>query len=93
MMRTAHARPDESLEAFDGHEYSRELGVKVLAGFKRLASLGFKTGGCPGFGLRRMLLSVDGRPKQLLAFGERKSITTDRVGHRSRARGGGGRCP
>ena len=61
-------------------EYSRELGVKVLAGLKRLASLGFKTGGCPGFGLRRMLLSIDiGQPKQLLAFGERKSITTDRV--------------
>ncbi len=29
-------------------EYSRELGVKVLAGLKRLASLGFKQGGMAG---------------------------------------------
>ena len=28
-------------------EYSRELGVKVLAGLKRLAHLGFKQGVCP----------------------------------------------
>jgi len=38
-------------------EYSRELGVKVLAGQKRLAMLGFKQGGLPGYGLRRMLVS------------------------------------
>src|SRR5438105_12500783 len=31
-------------------EYSRELGVKVLAGQKRLALLGFKQGGMPGYG-------------------------------------------
>jgi DNA invertase Pin-like site-specific DNA recombinase len=31
-------------------EYSRELGVKVLAGQKRLAMLGFKQGGMPGYG-------------------------------------------
>ena len=60
-------------------EYSRELGVKVLAGLKRLAALGFKPGGLPGYGLRRMLLSIDGQPKQILASGQRKSITTDRV--------------
>jgi recombinase len=60
-------------------EYSRELGVKVLAGLKRLAGLGFKQGGCPGYGLRRMLVSARGEPKLQLAQGERKSITTDRV--------------
>jgi DNA invertase Pin-like site-specific DNA recombinase len=60
-------------------EYSRELGVKVLAGLRRLAQLGFKQGGCPGYGLRRMLVSAAGEPKMLLAYGERKSITTDRV--------------
>jgi DNA invertase Pin-like site-specific DNA recombinase len=60
-------------------EYSRELGVKVLAGQKRLALLGFKQGGMPGYGLRRLLVSSDGHPKQQLAFGERKSIATDRV--------------
>jgi DNA invertase Pin-like site-specific DNA recombinase len=60
-------------------EFSRELGVKVLAGQKRLAHLGFKQGGMPGYGLRRMLISADRSPKQRLAHGERKSIATDRV--------------
>jgi DNA invertase Pin-like site-specific DNA recombinase len=60
-------------------EYSRELGVKVLAGLKRLARLGFKQGGCPGYGPRRMPVSRRGEPKLQLAPGERKSITTDRV--------------
>ncbi|MFZ1140239.1 MAG: recombinase family protein [Candidatus Sulfotelmatobacter sp.] len=60
-------------------EYSRELGVKVLAGQKRLAKLGFKQGGLPGYGLRRMLVSSAGTPKQELASGERKSIASDRV--------------
>jgi DNA invertase Pin-like site-specific DNA recombinase len=60
-------------------EYSRESGVKVLAGLKRLASLGFKQGGMPGYGLRRMLVSPAGVPKQLLDSGERKGIATDRV--------------
>jgi len=57
-------------------EYSRELGVKVLAGLKRLAHLGFKQGGMPGYGLRRMLVSPAGIPKQVLATGERKGIAT-----------------
>ncbi len=60
-------------------EYSRELGVKVLDGQRRLASLGFKQGGRPGYGLRRMLISPDRYPKQHLSDGERKSIATDRV--------------
>jgi DNA invertase Pin-like site-specific DNA recombinase len=60
-------------------EFSRELGVKVLEGQKRLARLGFKQGAVPGYGLRRMLVSATGVPKQELATGERKSIATDRV--------------
>jgi DNA invertase Pin-like site-specific DNA recombinase len=60
-------------------EYSRELSVKVFEGHKRLALLGFKQGGIPGFGLRRLLVDANRHPKQLLADGERKSIATDRV--------------
>jgi DNA invertase Pin-like site-specific DNA recombinase len=60
-------------------EYSRELGVKVIAGQKRLAELGFKQGGVPGYGFRRLLVSANGTPKQLLADGELKSIAIDRV--------------
>jgi len=60
-------------------EYSRELSAKVSAGQERMAKRGFKQGGIPGYGLRRMLISSDGIPKQILAHRERKSITTDRV--------------
>ncbi len=60
-------------------EFSRELGVKVFAGQKRLARLGFRQGGEAGYGLRRMLVSASGIRKQELGAGERKSLTTDRV--------------
>jgi len=60
-------------------EYSRELGVKVFEGQKRLTELGFKQGGPPGYGYHRMLVWPDRQPKQLLCHGERKSIATDRV--------------
>ena len=63
--------------AMAGH--SRELGVKVSAGQTRLAGLGFWQGGPPGIGYRRMPVSPDRTPKQMLATGERKSISTDRV--------------
>lgn len=60
-------------------EFRRELGVRILAGLKCLAALGFKQRGCPGYGLRRLLVSADGQRKFELAPGERKSIATDRV--------------
>jgi DNA invertase Pin-like site-specific DNA recombinase len=60
-------------------EYSRELGCRVYAGQKRLAALGYRQGGPPGYGLRRMLVSPNGTPKQVLLTGERKSIVADRV--------------
>ena len=53
-------------------EYSRELSEKVVAGQKTIAQLGFKMGGLPSFGYRRMLISVNGTPKQLLQRGDRK---------------------
>ena len=60
-------------------EYSRELSVKVKAGLVRLTRMGYKAGGYPPYGMRRMLLDVHGKPKQLLADGERKSLATERV--------------
>jgi len=60
-------------------EFSRELGVKVLQGQKRLAREGFKQGGLAGYGLRRMLLTPARKPKQILEVGERKSISSERV--------------
>src|SRR5438876_1063181 len=60
-------------------EYSRELSAKVFVGQCRLIELGFRQGGSPGFGLRRMLRDAAGEHKGTLNRGEQKSIQTDRV--------------
>ena len=60
-------------------EYSRELSAKVFIGQCRLIELGFRQGGHPGFGLRRMLRDASGQNKGLLKRREQKSIQTDRV--------------
>jgi hypothetical protein len=60
-------------------EYSRELGVKVYAGQRRLALLGFRVVGTAGYGLRRMMVSPDGHRRLVLKDGERKAIHTDRT--------------
>lgn len=69
----------KSLKRAMAAEYSRELGVKIFAAQKRLAALGFRQGAPPGYGLQRLLVSSERRPKQILHYGERKSIATDRV--------------
>jgi DNA invertase Pin-like site-specific DNA recombinase len=69
----------KSLKRAMAGEYSRELGNKVAAGQQRGASLGFRQGGQPGYGLRRLLLNSDGTPKHLLSIGERKSLISERV--------------
>jgi len=60
-------------------EYSRELSSKVFQGQCRLIELGYRQGGPAGFGLRRMLIDMAGKPKGLLKRGEQKSLQTDRV--------------
>jgi DNA invertase Pin-like site-specific DNA recombinase len=60
-------------------EYSRELSVKVFAGQANLIQRGYRQGGAAGYGLRRLLVDVNGDPKGELGRGEHKSIATDRV--------------
>jgi DNA invertase Pin-like site-specific DNA recombinase len=60
-------------------ELSRDLSNKVFAGQCRLIKLGFRQGGAPGYGLRRLLLDQDGQPRGMLAYGQRKYLQTDRV--------------
>ena len=60
-------------------EYSRDLSVKVFAGQCRLSELGYRQGGTPGFGLRRMLTDEHGKAKGELLAGQRKSLQSDRV--------------
>lgn len=69
----------KSLKRSMAAEFSRELGVKVFRGKTRLVRLGFWVGGRPGFGYRRMMISAEGKPKQLLKSGEHKNLTTDRI--------------
>ena len=60
-------------------EYSRELSAKVFAGQAKLTELGFRQGGTAGYGLRRLLIDENGKPKFVLQRGQRKSIATDRI--------------
>lgn len=60
-------------------EYSRELSSKVFQGQCRLIELGYRQGGTPGYGLRRMLVDQTGALKGVLGHGEHKSLQTDRV--------------
>ncbi len=60
-------------------EYSRELSSKVFQGQCRLIELGYRQGGSPGYGLRRMLIDQTGQEKGQLNLGEQKSLQTDRV--------------
>src|SRR5713101_4639718 len=69
----------KSLKRAMAGEYSRELSAKVFAGQCRLITLGYRQGGTPGYGLRRLLLDQQGQPKTLLARGERKSFQLERV--------------
>lgn len=60
-------------------EFSRELGEKEVRGKSRLVGLGFWVGGSPGYGYRRLMVSADGKLKQVLKSGQQKSLKTDRV--------------
>jgi DNA invertase Pin-like site-specific DNA recombinase len=60
-------------------EYSRELSVKVTSGLRRIVGLGYKPGGKSVYGLRRQLLDAEGKPKQILNFGEWKNLVTEHV--------------
>jgi DNA invertase Pin-like site-specific DNA recombinase len=60
-------------------EFSRELGVKVFDGLKRLVLDGYHAGALAPYGLERMLISPSGKKKGILKRGERKNLKTDKV--------------
>jgi DNA invertase Pin-like site-specific DNA recombinase len=60
-------------------EYSRELSAKVFAAQSRLARMGFNQGGAAVYGLRRLLVNSNLKPRQILGPAEHKAIQTDRV--------------
>lgn len=69
----------KALKRVMASEYSRELSTRVREGSRRVSESGFRTGGEPGYGLRRMLVSGNRDPKCVLKTGERKSLQSDRV--------------
>ncbi len=60
-------------------DFVRNLSVKTHAGLRTLAQMGVRQGGTPGFGLRRLLVGANRKPKEVLGFRQHKSIQTDRV--------------
>jgi DNA invertase Pin-like site-specific DNA recombinase len=60
-------------------DYSRDLSARVFAGSCRIITLGFKTGGTPGYGLQRVLVDQFGTERCVLKPGDRKSLHSDRV--------------
>lgn len=68
-----------TFNSMQASNYSRELSVKVWTGQCRLIRMGYRQGGPPGFGLRRILLDENGNEKLELKLGERKSLQTERV--------------
>jgi len=60
-------------------EFSRELSAKVWASQSRLAAQGYKMGGYPTYGLQRLLIDAEGKPRAILKKGEHKIASTDRV--------------
>jgi DNA invertase Pin-like site-specific DNA recombinase len=77
--RGAMAAVIKSIKRAMAAEYSRELSRKVSIGQRRMILEGFCIGGVANFGLRRLLIDKDGRPRKVLSIGERKIIHTDRV--------------
>jgi DNA invertase Pin-like site-specific DNA recombinase len=76
---TASSSILKALKRSMASEFSRELGEKVFRGKSRLVQLGFWVGSSAGYGFRRLMVSADGKHKQLLKKGECKSLTTDRI--------------
>lgn len=60
-------------------EFSRELGIKVFDGLKRLVLDGYHAGAIAPYGLERMLISPSGKKKGILKRGDRKNLKTDKV--------------
>jgi DNA invertase Pin-like site-specific DNA recombinase len=68
-----------SFEGYRAAAYSRELSDKVFKGCVKIAEQGFHAGGCPPYGLHRLLLDEGRKPVQILERGQRKSIQNQRV--------------
>lgn len=69
----------KSIKRVAAADYSRQLSKKVFLGQCHVASLGYWRGGPAGYGLRRMLLTENGKAKAVLEYGQRKNLKSERV--------------
>ena len=60
-------------------QYSVDLAAKVARAQRLQASMGYKQGGDPAYATRRQVVDIDGKPRMILARGQRKALTTDRI--------------
>lgn len=60
-------------------EFSRELGARVYQAQRRMVLRGFSPGGKAGYGLRRKMVSIDGRRDRILQSGEYKGVHSDHI--------------
>lgn len=60
-------------------EFSRELSVKVFDAQKRIVERGRHRGGNPAYGLRRLQIDEQGRPRGVLSTGERRHFESYQV--------------
>ncbi|CDH07945.1 Site-specific recombinase, resolvase family [Xenorhabdus bovienii str. oregonense] len=68
-----------SIKRVGAADLSKNLSDKVYAGQVNLIKRGYHQGGLAGYGLRRQLIDEEHNPKEILSFGKRKNIQTDRV--------------
>lgn len=74
-----HSAIIKALKRVAAADYSRELSAKVFTAQCRMVRMGYKTGGAPGYGLRRILLNAEGHVIRTLETGEWKFLQTQRV--------------
>jgi DNA invertase Pin-like site-specific DNA recombinase len=60
-------------------DYSKQLSKKVFLGQCHVVTLGYWRGGPAGYGLRRMLLDENGKPKAVLQYGQRKNLKSEHI--------------
>lgn len=68
-----------SIDRYMSAEFVQMLSLRVKGGCIKVAQQGFSSGGCPPYGLERLLLDEQHRPVQILRSGEQKMISNQRV--------------
>ncbi len=69
----------KNLKRAGAADYSLQLSKKVFLGQCNIVSRGYWRGGPAGYGLRRLLLDENDKPKAVLQYKQRKNLKNERV--------------